>query len=94
MTRKKREDVSAQDTAVKTSDAQDSPPEIPSSEPEGPNEALARRVIDELIARDLISAADGERVRGVLALGKLDASGWKLVFENRIEKREAEDERE
>jgi hypothetical protein len=60
---------------------------------DAPNEALAKRVIAELVECDLISRTDGERWQSALAAGKLDGSSWKLMFENRIERGESGDER-
>lgn len=56
---------------------------------EAPNEVLAKRVVADLIENGLITLTDGERMRNALASGKLDGPGWKLAFENCIERAEA-----
>jgi len=58
-----------------------------------PNEALARKVIASLIDATLISPADGERMRSRLAAGDLDEAGWKLAFENQLEREAGPDGR-
>lgn len=56
---------------------------------DAPNEVLAKRVVADLIENGLIAQTDGERVQKALAVGKLDGPGWKLAFENCIERAEA-----
>jgi hypothetical protein len=57
-----------------------------------PNEELAKKVITCLIDEDLMSAADGERIRLALTTGKLSGADWKLAFENHLERHGAGDE--
>lgn len=56
---------------------------------DAPNEVLANRVVADLIDNGLITRTDGERMQNALAVGKLDGPGWKLAFENCIERAES-----
>lgn len=63
-------------------------PEAVVEDVDAPNEVLAKRVVADLIENGLIMRTDGERMQNTLAAGKLDGPGWKLAFENCIERTE------
>ena len=63
-------------------------PETAVDDVDTPDEVLAKKVVAELIENGLISQMDGEHMQTALAGGKLDGPGWKLAFENCIERQE------
>lgn len=52
-----------------------------------PNEVLAGEVISALVADGLISPADGATLKALLASGNIDASKWRYVFENQLQRK-------
>ena len=58
-----------------------------------PAEALAHEVIAALVEASLVSEGDGESIRADLSSGKLDATRWKLMIENQLERKASSDDR-
>lgn len=62
-----------------------------SQKDETPADRLARRIVDQLVGRGLLTASDGEHLMPNLASGKLRREDWRLAVE-KAQPRESEHE--
>lgn len=53
---------------------------------DSPSQDLAQRIVDKLVAENLVLAADAKAAQSKIADGRMSAEDWRLVVEKAIDK--------